>query len=196
MIRINLLAAERPAQKKRAAAGPPGAIQAYLFLAVFAGGAVVVCAAAWWFKSSQIAQLDTQIAEAEKRQRELQAIKAQVEKFQQAKATLEAKVNLIERLKSEQKGPVHMLDEVSKALPDFVWLTAMTQTGNQVRFGGQSNSLTAVADFINNLQRSGWFPQVDLASSSEANNIVTFALTATFKNLETPAPSPAPAGAP
>ena len=62
-----------------------------------------------------------------------------------------------------------MLDEISKALPDFVWLTSLDQTGAAVRFTGQSNGLTAVADFISALQRSGWFPTVDLVSSTEAD---------------------------
>ena len=77
-----------------------------------------------------------------------------------------------------------MLDEVSKALPDFVWLTNLDQTGPAIRFAGQSNGLTSVADFISALERSGWFPNVDLASSTETNNIISYALAATFKNPE------------
>jgi Tfp pilus assembly protein PilN len=30
-----------------------------------------------------------------------------------------------------------MLDEISKALPDFVWLTSMDQTGATVGFQGE-----------------------------------------------------------
>jgi Tfp pilus assembly protein PilN len=77
-----------------------------------------------------------------------------------------------------------MLDEVSKALPDYVWLTHMDQTGAAVKFTGQSNGLTSVADFISALERSGWFPTVDLASSTETNNVITYGLTANFVNPE------------
>lgn len=209
MIRINLLAPERPTQKKKkaAAAAAPGAFQAYLLITLFGGGAAFLCAAGWWYKSSQIKDLDQRIEAAKKRQRELQAIKAQVDAFQAKKQLLENKVNLIERLKNEQKGPVHMLDEISKALPDYVWLTQMEQAGNGVRFQGESNSLTSVADFISALQRSGWFPTMDLVSSQEQNKIVQFQLAGTFSNPElaakdkpaaTAAPpgAPAPAGAP
>ena len=34
------------------------------------------------------------------------------------------------------------------------------------------------------LERSGWFPNVDLASSTEDKNIVTYGLVAAFKNPE------------
>jgi type IV pilus assembly protein PilN len=198
MIRVNLTGAERAAQKRRAtpgAPGAPGAVQAYLFLALFGGGAALLCAALWWYQSAKIRDLDNRIAMAEKRQKELQAIKVQVDALEAKRATFQKKVDLIERLKAEQTGPVHMLDEVSKALPDFVWLSAMDQTGPTVKFTGESSGLTSIADFIAALERSGWFPNVDLTSSVEANNIVTYVLTATFMNPEVAAKQKAAAAA-
>jgi type IV pilus assembly protein PilN len=199
VIRVNLLAPERPTTKKKASAGGgaavPGALQAYVLLTLFVGGALLLCGFIWWYQTSKLKDLDRKIAADEKRQKDLQAIKAQVDAFQAKKQLLENKVNLIEKLKSEQKGPVHMLDEISKALPDFVWLTGMDQAAASVKFTGESNSLTAVADFISGLQRSGWFPAVDLVSSVEQNNIVTFNLSAQFKNPEVAAREKAEAAA-
>ena len=197
MIRVNLTGAERAAQKRKAAGvpGAPGAVQAYLFLALFGGGAALLCAALWWYESAKIRDLDSQIAVAEKRQKELQAIKVQVDALEAKRATFQKKVDLIERLKAEQTGPVHMLDEISKALPDFVWLTAMDQTGPTVKFTGEATGLTSIADFIAALERSGWFPNVDLSSSQEANNIVTYVLTSTFMNPEVAAKQAAAAAA-
>ena len=183
MIRINLLAADRPsAQKSKKAAATPGAGQAYLLLALFVGGAVLASAGLYFFKQAQLKALDEQIATAEARQRQLQDIKRQVEELEQKRATFQRKVDLIEQLKAEQSGPVHLLDEISKNLPEFVWLTALQQSAAGTRLAGQSNSLTAVADFILALQRSGWFPTVDLVSSTESANIVTFTLNAIFKD--------------
>jgi type IV pilus assembly protein PilN len=185
MIRINLLAPERTTKKKSAGpAAPPGALQAYLMLVLFVGGAAVLCAGAWWFQTNKLQTLDQQIAADQKRQRDLQAIKQQVDQFQQKKATLENKVQVIERLRLSQKSPVHMLDEVSKALPDYVWLVSMDELRGSVAFKGQSNSLAAVADFMNALQRSGWFPAVELASAQDQQNLVNFDLTGQFKDPE------------
>jgi type IV pilus assembly protein PilN len=196
MIRVNLTGAERAAQKRKASTpSAPGAVQAYLFLALFGGGAALLCAALWWYESAKIRDLDGRIAVAEKRQRELQAIKVQVDALEAKRATFQKKVDLIERLKAEQTGPVHMLDEISKALPDFVWLTAMDQTGPTVKFTGESTGLTSIADFIAAMERSGWFPNVDLSSSVETNNIVTYVLTATFLNPEVAAKQAAAAAA-
>jgi len=197
MIRINLLAADRPTKKKKVAAAP-GAVQAYLLLTVLAGGAVLVCLALYLYMAGQIRELDSKIAAAEQRQRELQAIKKQVDELEQKRATFQRKVDLIYKLQAEQQGPVHMLDELSKALPDFVWLGSLDQAGNQIRLSGQSNSLTSVADYITALQSAGdqcgkanpldrsmcWFPEVNLVSSTEANGLNSFALQATFSNPE------------
>jgi type IV pilus assembly protein PilN len=199
MIRVNLLSADRPAGKKAKVPSAPGAVQLYLFLAVFVGGAIVLSALLFVYVNRQIADLDAKIVDRNKRLSDLQAVKKQVDEFQAKKKTLEDKVNLIERLRAEQAGPVHMLDEISKALPDFVWLTSMDQNGANLSMKGQTSGLTAVADFIANLQRSGWFPSVELKSTTEANNVVTFEVGAVFKDPAIAArdaanPTPAPAG--
>jgi type IV pilus assembly protein PilN len=198
MIRINLLSPER-AKKSTKAAGAAmpsaGALQSYLLLALFAGGAAVLCAGAWWFQSNKLKDLDTRIAADTKRRQDLQAIEQQVKAFQQKKATLENKVAVIEMLRAAQKSPVHMLDEVSKALPDYVWLAKMDETRGTINFGGQSNSLAAVADFISALQTSGWFPVVELVSSTEQNALVTFALRGNFTDPEVAAKQKAAAEA-
>lgn len=203
MIRINLLAAERPTTKKRAAAaaggGPPGALQAYLILGGLLGLTALGCAAAWWLKSMALDDLDTRIRAATKRQQDLQVIQAKVESFERKKALLDAKVDLIERLKAQQSGPVHMLDEISKSLPDSVWLTSLEQSGgSNLKIAGETNGLTSVADFIANLQRCGWFPRVDLVDSTENNRVVKFTLSAEFKPAAPPGAGagPAPAVAP
>lgn len=196
MIRINLVAPERKSKAKdKGPALPAGALQSYLLLALFAGGALVLCAGAWWLQSNKLRDLETRIAADEKRRKDLEAIEQQVNQFQQKKAILENKVLVIEQLRLAQKSPVHMLDEISKALPDYVWLTALDENRGGLRFTGQSNSLAAVADFISGLQRSGWFPQVDLGSSQQAANLVNFTLTGTFRDPEVAAKEKAAADA-
>jgi type IV pilus assembly protein PilN len=202
MIRVNLLGSDRPAkkskQKKASTPSAPGAVQAYLFLVLFAGGAVVLCAALYWYQSSKLQRLDADIASAQQRQKELQAIKVQVDALEAKRATFQRKVDLIEKLKADQSGPVHLVDEISKSLPDFVWLTVLEQTGENVKLTGQGNGLTSVADFISALQRSGWFPNVDLVSSAQnpqSANVINFVLQARFKDPEVAAREAAAAAA-
>ena len=206
MIRINLLAPDRAkAKPSKGAAGPAvpsGALPSVLLVLLGVGGAAALCIMAWLLKTNELAALDKRIANDRARQAQLQAIQRQVDEFQKKKATLENKVKVIEGLRLAQKSPVHMLDEISRALPDYVWLVNMDETRGGVRFQGESNSLAAVADFMAALQRSGWFPQVDLVSSAAKTNLVAFEVSGTFQDPEVAArekaqasPTPGP-GAP
>jgi type IV pilus assembly protein PilN len=202
MIRINLLAADRPVKGPGRKAAAPGEVQAYLFLALFAGGALLLCGGLWWFKEDALKKLDASLASATQRRQELQKIEDQVNELEKRRKTHLDKVNLIETLKARQAGPVHMLDEISKSLPDFVWLNSMEDRGNTINFAGESATLTAVADFITNLQNAGdecgrpnpddrsrcWFPDVTLIDSRKGTGpTVSFRLMATFKSLSPPA---------
>ncbi|HEU4906941.1 MAG TPA: PilN domain-containing protein [Solirubrobacterales bacterium] len=209
-IRINLLAGERTPQKKKGGGGgggaisapsAPGAVQLYLFLALFVGGAIALSVFGWLFKQAQLAELDQQIAEARQRQQQLQVIANEVARYEQQKALLQQKLDTIRDLKSQQGASVRLIDEISKSLPEFVWLENFDQAGTALTFRGKSNSLNAVANFIANLQerthppaadgtprtcaptmRTGcWFPQVDLSTSTEDDRVVTFAVTAAFQ---------------
>ena len=73
---------------------------------------------------------------------------------------------LIERLKTEREGPVRMLDALSAELPDFVWLTELTQRGPQITIDGMAASLVSVADYIRKLEDSDWFQNVELVDAS------------------------------
>lgn len=198
MIRINLAPGTERKTKAKDKAGPTiatGALTGFLLPALLAGVSLVACGALWWLQSNKLRDLQTRIAADEKRQKDLEAIKQQVDQFQLKKATLENKILVIEQLRLSQKSPVHMLDEISKALPDYVWLSGLDDARGSLRFTGQSNSLAAVADFISGLQRSGWFPQVDLGTSVQQQSLVNFTLTGTFKDPEVAAKEKAAAEA-
>jgi type IV pilus assembly protein PilN len=192
MIRINLVAPEKPTQQRKAASSAaPGAFQFYFLLMVCIGGAAAISFVGWFSKNSEISRLDTDIGKAQERQRQLQAVKAQVDALEAKRKIYQMKVDLIERLRLEQSDPVHLLDEVSKALPDFVWLKTLDQSGATLRITGMSSGLIAVADFVSNLQRAGWFPQVDMGTARESAagtaSAIEFTVTAQFKNPATAA---------
>ncbi len=187
MIRINLLAVERQAKKKKAT------FQAGQKIAVACGVILVLTAAAvgWRFVSisRDSAELDSQIAKAQAEATRLHGIIQQVQKFEQQKAQLQQRVVLIEQLRKSQKGPVHMLDEVSRSLPSMMWLTSLKQDKDDaIVIDGKSTTQTGVSDFVNNLESSGYFKKsVDIVSSTSdaptatTPEIVKFSLKAVFQ---------------
>jgi Tfp pilus assembly protein PilN len=52
---------------------------------------------------------------------------------------------------------VHLLDEISKALPDAMWLTDLRQAANVITLEGRCTSLNALSDFVSALEASNLF---------------------------------------
>jgi type IV pilus assembly protein PilN len=199
MIRINLLSVERERVKRRAGGGLPAAqkvtIACSLILLATALGI------GWWFWSlyQGSARLDTEIAAAEQETIRLRSVLSQVQQFETRRAQLQQRVSLIEQLRKGQTIPVHMLDDISRSVPDRLWLTAMTQVGSDVTIEGRTTSNTAVSDFMANLENAGSFRRpVEIKSSTlvaapqAGGDIVQFAIVA---QLILPDPPPAAPGA-
>jgi len=202
MIRINLLATDRgaAAAKKKS----PGVTAAQR---VTIGAALIlistVATVGWWFWSlrTQGQKLDEEIARAETEAQQLRSVLAQVQKFETQRATLQQRVTLIEQLRKGQSAPVHIMDTVSRSLPDRVWLVSMSQRGKDFLIEGRSTTLTSLSDFVATLQSSGWFRPVELVDSrvdqTPQGDLVSFTIKATVENPETTAPPPPPGrGAP
>ena len=196
MIRINLLAVEREAKKKKATfqAGQKITLACGLILVL----TVSVVGWRYWTLSRVSSQLDADIASAQDETRRLHGIIQQVQAFEQQKAQLQQRVVLIEQLRKSQTGPVHMLDQLSRSLPPMLWLTNLKQEDNTITIDGKSTTQTGVSDFVNNLEGSGYFKKsVDIVSSTTdaptntMPEIVKFSVKAVFQVPGEPA-SPAP----
>jgi type IV pilus assembly protein PilN len=197
MIRINLLAVERERTKTRVTI--PAAHRATIGATVIL--LATVLGVGWWFWSlrQQSIRIDEEIARAEIQTQQLRSVLAQVQKFEARKAQLQQRVTIIEQLRSGQSAPVHVLDEISKSIPDRLWLTDMTQTGDDFAIAGMTTSMTAVSDFIANLEATRWFKRpVEIVDSqvqpdSKVGDLVKFSVKATFVDPEAPK-TVAPAG--
>ena len=197
MIRINLLAVERERTKTRVTipAAHRATIGATLILLA------TVLGVGWWFWSlrQQSIRIDEEIARAEIQTQQLRSVLAQVQKFEARKAQLQQRVSIIEQLRNGQSAPVHVLDEISKSIPDRLWLTDMTQTGDDFAIAGMTTSMTAVSDFIANLEATRWFKRpVEIVDSQvqpdpKVGDLVKFSVKATFVDPEA-AKLAAPAG--
>jgi len=198
VIRINLLAVDRGPAKKARTPGVTAAQRVTIGAALILIATIV--AVGWWFWAlrTRSAKLDEDIAQAEKEANQLRSVLAQVQKFETRKAQLQQRVTLIEQLRRGQSAPVHLLDEVSRALPDRLWLITMLQRGNDFTIEGRTTTLTGLSDFVSNLEASPWFKKpveiVDSAVDQGPNgDLVRFSVRATMQNPKAPPPA-APAG--
>ena len=52
---------------------------------------------------------------------------------------------------------MHLLDQISKALPEAMWLTDLRQAANDITLEGRCTSLNSLSDFVSALEASELF---------------------------------------
>ena len=201
MIRINLLAEARPQRKKKgvSALGGAGRLNTLLMGGVI-GLAILIGIVHYWVLRSQIKAQEEKIRIAQVEVARLEAVLKEVKDFEAKKARLQRKVDLINQLKQNQRGPVRLMDEVSKALPDLVWLERMDYHGSAISIDGKAFNANAVANFVANLRLVPSFqePKVEFSacSGSSGSALYCFKTNFGFSNLDRTQPEPAGAPVP
>jgi len=204
MITINLIA-EAQRGKSREKAAPriqgTGALGQNVLMVGVAILAALVVGWRWYGLSSEHSRLTSEIARAEAEKQRLQAIIKKGEEYKAKKDLLQRKIALVSQLKRNQSGPVHLLDEISKQLPDFLWLDSMNESAWNVQIQGKATTYNAVSNFYNNLTGSRYFQNVVLGPISSIPQGVTFSLTCHFipqptSGAEAAATAPEDAAAP
>ena len=185
MIRINLLAVDRPPPGRRfrfnLRLGDSTTLLSGLILLV----AVGLIGLQFFAVRAESRALDDELTAARQEYQRLQELSERVQQFQDRREQLQLRVVLIEDLRRDQVGPVQMLDQVSQNLPDSLWLTELRQDGNALVILGRAMTLTALSDFVANLELSGYFiPPVDLIDSQledqAEGQVVRFEVRAQF----------------
>ncbi len=204
MIRINLLATERKAVKSVAVSKgfEPGQKMMVLGSLILV---LTVAALGWryWALGQQAADLEARIEAANREEQRLQEILRQVREFEARKAMLQLRVDLIDQLRQGQNAPVHMIDQVSRAIPDMTWLTNIVQSpdGYTLTMQGRCLTLTSLSDFIGNLEASRYFirPVEIIETTTQPGDsgpeLIAFTIRGTFQMAGVESVAPPPPGA-
>jgi len=197
LIRINLLTEARAAAaKKKGPALPTGAKLNNLLLIGGLALGLIYIGTMYLVLSSKQRHLDEEIGKAREEVARLRSIIEEVKGYEDKKKSLEEKIELINNLKTNQKGPVRLMDEVSKALPDLVWLTDMAISGDQLTLKGRTLSPNAVATYLENLKKSPYFAEPvfkNLGREAGPQGIYQWEMAVTFTHGKTAAAPGTPA---
>lgn len=168
MIRINLVAEGRKPVVARRAKEALGVEETSLGEWLLIGSvllALLISGVLWWHYDNEIEERTAAIQEAEAEVEELQAVLDEVEAFKQKKAELEHKISVINELKANQRGPVRIMDALSRALPESLWLDQLELKSNTVTLTGRAFNVNQIAQFIENLNQVPQFQEPELLSS-------------------------------
>jgi Tfp pilus assembly protein PilN len=201
MIRINLLGRARPKAARQAVP-----LEATLQVVFFAAALVVAFGVLyynWHSTNAQITEVRLHIQKQTGEKARLEQLKAQVNEFERQKTVLQQRINIIEELQRNRTGGQELLDAVANTVvrTDTLWLTSLSRQGNALTILGTAGSINAVANFITQLEHSGYFNQIEIKESvqdtkNSAVQTFTFSLTAQFSlpQEKSAASVPAPAG--
>lgn len=167
MIKINLLRVEKKEVKPLITVKPEKKekVQTSFFILLLILTAVVIL----FFHLMITRKIESErrmLEELEMKKKELAGILADIEKYNAQKKAFEEKIKVIEALKERQKVPVRLLDEVSKKIPDGLWLKRLSFSADKVSISGRAFSNNIIADFISELEAAGLFKDVTLKDST------------------------------
>jgi len=114
-------------------------------------------------QQSRNARLESEIVELERSISEIDGLERQKER-------LLARMEIIERLQRSRPEIVHLFDEITRQLPEGVYLTGMKQNGDAVELMGVAQSSTRVSALMRQVDSSEWLtdPGVIKVETTEA----------------------------
>ncbi len=161
MIKINLLPREERVRR--------APVKTTVILAAIGVGLVFLAMAyGWYWLNGEVGRLQAAILQTQAELKRFEELAKQVDRYREEKKRLEEKIRVIEALVAAQGGPVRLLDEVSKALPNEVWLTALNRTGKRLEISGIAFSNFNIAALMTNLGKASTLvSNVDLVISEK-----------------------------
>ena len=158
MIRINLLPF-RAARKKE---NVRKQITVYALTVV-----LLISGLAYYFMDLN-SQLSALKEEEKKIQADLKAYDQTIKRIKELETKIKeikTKLDVIKELEKNKTGPVHLLDEISKAVPkDKLWLDSLSESKGNLTLSGTAMDNETVALFMTRLEKSEFIKTVDLQS--------------------------------
>lgn len=155
MIRINLLPHREEKRKARrqqfyVLAGLVFTLAALVVLLMYTvvGGYISEQESKNQFLKREIAVLDTRLDQIKKLKEQTQALLSRKE--------------VIESLQRDRSEAVHLLNELTKNVPDGVYLKSIKQEGRKVSITGYAQSNSRVSSLMRNLEGSPWMESPQL----------------------------------
>ena len=200
MIRINLLKPESkdisqqvtaPGITEEAAKKGPN-IGNLIFLVL-----VIGLGAFYFFQQKAFRSENALLATARQEKSQLQYVEAKLEEQRKARESLDRKITLIESLNAQRDMAPRLMDELSRRLPEWVWLNEVVFDEKGIQIKGRALSNNLVADYISGLESSAQVMNVNLVSSTQktvqGDQYLEFTLRAVLEKKPEPVPPPAPA---
>ena len=161
---------------------------------------VIALGAMWLYYTGQkreIARLEDEIAAMQAELQRLQEAVRLVRELEEKERTIRVKLDIIAKLNKDRFLRAHLVDELSRVLPENTWLSTITEKNRALTIEGFAFSNFIVADFMRKAEESPYFDNVDLTvlnqEKASGYDVMKYKLTA---NLTPYTPPKAPESTP
>jgi Tfp pilus assembly protein PilN len=181
MIRINLLESAKGKNKRAGGSNAPtmpamemgdmGSPKLKVLVVLLVAGALNF---GYWYRlDRQGKAIAVQMQSAEQKNRELSDVKARFLERQTQANNYKRRVDVIDSLRAAQAGPVNLLAMLGETVngTEAVWLSKMDDSGANLSLEGTALSTDAVANLIANLQKTGFFKNVEIKETFQDEGI-------------------------
>lgn len=137
------------------------------FVAILFGVGLLCAAICWlWISSVQSATENQQTRNQllEKHIAELQKQVDEIKELKKIREDLLTRIKIIQDLEGTRPVIVRYFDEFARAVPDGVYLSLLSRTGEVISIEGVAESTNRVSSFMRNLEQSDWFTSPNLTS--------------------------------
>lgn len=148
----------------------------------------------WYTQRSERSELQARLDTAVEDSTRLADLRALSDSLTERRTEISQRLELVRSLDDGRFVWPHLMDEVSRALPAYTWLTSMRQSSTeprlQVQVDGLSANPLAITRFVRNLQSSPYVAEVRILGSQQerVNNVATQAFKLVLA-YESPPPS-------
>ena len=127
----------------------------------------------WYRLDKQKQSIAVQMSQAEQKNRELADVKSRYLERQRQAQSYKRRVDVIDSLRANQGGPVNLLAMVGETVnnTEAVWLNNLKDEGGSVSIDGMALSPDAVANLISNLQKTGYFRNVEIKETMQDDTV-------------------------
>jgi Tfp pilus assembly protein PilN len=129
----------------------------------------------YWYRLDHLSkEIASKMKVAEQKNRELADVKARYMERQTQANAYKRRVDVIDQLRANQSsGPVNLMAMMGETVnnTEAVWLSKLDDTGPQVNLEGTALSTDAVANLIANLQKTGFFKNVEIKETYQDETV-------------------------
>src|SRR6266700_3454887 len=128
----------------------------------------------YWYHLDQTSKaIAKHMKVAEQKNRELADVKARFLERQTQANNYKRRVDVIDGLRQNQTGPVNLMAMMGETVngTEAVWLNKLDDQGASVSLEGTALSADAVANLIANLQKTGFFKNVEIKETFQDEQI-------------------------